>query len=1084
MNDELPETSGGFEEQAARHAAMRQDILRANTAMALVVLGALALALVAVYAGLSATRNLRRAEAAEAEGQERLRNAYIAEARAVQASDEAGGRVAALTAISNAVAIRVAPDLRTEAAACLALSDLVEEGPLVTPARKLTQFVTDPQLRYFGIGETNGSVSLYSLRDASFVRAVQAPELGPGARTEVIEISFSPDDRWLAARFVHGAVVVWDLETGKPVMSNGASGNHSGLSLAETASLTGLSFSPDSRFFIFDDVEDLGRISTYEVATGQKVMGGLPGLGKTYRARPGTNQLAMADENRLDLLEYPGGQQVASLQHEDRVNLMEWSQDGRLLAISAEDGAIYLWEPDRGIHWHLGGHSERCVRLGFNADGSKLFSASRDGTTYLWDTVRAQMIASGQGMGHVFTPDGQHIGFWRPWTGFGTWRIVEQSPYSLYPCDKARGALFSLDLSTSGRWCLATQDKGFRIWDLIAGKDAFIPMSDVLCVRVSPNEKVLFLCRQRGLEVWPLPANGNALAALPPALPQTVPLPDGLGARAVSLSADGHWAAVELMDRRLFRISLSQSAPPVEIKGRWRTANFKSPASPTGSGRFGISPDGRWIATGFGFSEGDSPKIWDGATGELLQTLAADTSLVQFSADGQWLGLAGMDRRSIWSVGDWKRRWQMPRDEPAVTHGPIAFIGNGTVLATARTRQTIELRDWQSGEKILDLVPPQPQSVNAVRVSLDGSTLVTATASDMVEVWRLNELRASLATLGLDWGGASPAAPADPSPGPGVTAWQMTLLASLAGFGFIAGLTLATLRRHRAAVERFAIAEAKAAQRNRELDHAKIELLHSQKMQALGTLAAGIAHDFNNLLSVVRMSNKLIGRQSGGDPEIKEHVEEIEQAVLQGKSVVGSMLGYSRHETPSNEPSDVDAVVENAVSLLSREFLSGIALTLELQRGAPPVSLGKAALEQALLNLLVNASEAMEGQGRLKIAVQAMRQPPVRTYVMRPRAADQYVELSVTDSGPGIPAEIRGRLFEPFFTTKRSGSKPGTGLGLSLVYAVAQQGGLGLSILSEEGAGATFILTIPAAPAPCAPDAQRQDGKIALNSTQ
>src|SRR5581483_538363 len=269
--------------------------------------------------------------------------------------------------------------------------------------------------------------------------------------------------------------------------------------------------------------------------------------------------------------------------------------------------------------------------------------------------------------------------------------------------------------------------------------------------------------------------------------------------------------------------------------------------------------------------------------------------------------------------------------------------------------------------------------------------------------------------------------------------------------------------------------------RNRELDRAKIELLHSQKMQALGTLAAGIAHDFNNLLSVVRMSNKLIGRQAGGDPEIKEHVEEIEQAVLQGKSVVGSMLGYARHEDPVPDPADVDAVVENAVSLLSREFLSGITLTLELERAAAPVSLGKAALEQALLNLLVNASEAMAGQGRLKIAVHATRLPPPRPYVLRPRAAENYVELSVTDSGPGIPSDIRDRLFEPFFTTKRSGSKPGTGLGLSLVYAVAQQGGVGLCVESEQGAGATFILTIPAAP--CAPDAQRRNGKVALNST-
>src|SRR5581483_1029290 len=232
-------------------------------------------------------------------------------------------------------------------------------------------------------------------------------------------------------------------------------------------------------------------------------------------------------------------------------------------------------------------------------------------------------------------------------------------------------------------------------------------MPDIHCARISPDEKALFLCCESGLKVWTVPTNADALAALPPPAPQTVPLPNDLGARAISLSSDGHWAAVELMDRRLFRLSLDQSSLPVEIKGRWRTANFKSPASPTGSGRFDISPDGRWIATGFGFNEGDNPKVWDASTGELAQTLAADTSLVQFSADGKWLGLGGMDRRSIWSVGDWKPRWHLARDEPAVTHGPLAFIGSGPLLATARTRQTIELRDWQNGEKIIDLIPPQ-----------------------------------------------------------------------------------------------------------------------------------------------------------------------------------------------------------------------------------------------------------------------------------------------------------------------------------------------------------------------------------------
>jgi len=269
------------------------------------------------------------------------------------------------------------------------------------------------------------------------------------------------------------------------------------------------------------------------------------------------------------------------------------------------------------------------------------------------------------------------------------------------------------------------------------------------------------------------------------------------------------------------------------------------------------------------------------------------------------------------------------------------------------------------------------------------------------------------------------------------------------------------LRRHREAISAYLAAETRASGRNRELEVAKVELMHSQKMQALGTLATGIAHDFNNLLSVIRMSNKLIGRETKTHPEIQENVADIEQAVMQGKNVVGSMLGYARTEDETVGPTDVSAVVEDTVSLLSKEFLSGIALTLELDRDVPQVSIGCGRLEQVLLNLIVNASEAMQGNGKLKIALHPRPTLPAKTYALRPNPAAQYLELAVVDSGPGFAPEIHPRLFEPFFTTKRAGAKAGTGLGLSLVFTIAQQDGLGLSAESEPTKGATFTLMIP-----------------------
>jgi signal transduction histidine kinase len=232
-------------------------------------------------------------------------------------------------------------------------------------------------------------------------------------------------------------------------------------------------------------------------------------------------------------------------------------------------------------------------------------------------------------------------------------------------------------------------------------------------------------------------------------------------------------------------------------------------------------------------------------------------------------------------------------------------------------------------------------------------------------------------------------------------------------------------------------------------------------MQALGTLAAGIAHDFNNLLSVIRMSGKLIGRATKGDADLQENVADIEQAVLQGKNVVGSMLGYARTENEPAGPVDLGSVVEETVSLLSKEFLSGITLTLELDRHIPPVDIGRGQIDQVLLNLIVNASEAMQGKGKLIISLHLRDALPERNFVLRPESSLRYVEMAVTDSGPGLAPEILERVFEPFFTTKRSGAKAGTGLGLSLVYSVAQQERLGLGVDNAPGQGATFALIIP-----------------------
>lgn len=1055
MNHDPQRPNSNSDGLDATREAMRRDLNRANTAVGLILVVVLALAIAAVIAGMRAARSYERAEKAEAASRDRLWNSYVAQSRAMRLTPQAGRRVAVLNVISNAATIRHNAGLRSEAIATLALADIETDSPLQPIPRGADQVEMDMALERYAYGNSTGDVFVCSLKDGAVLQTLQAQELGSGTRQPVRSVAFSPDGNKLATRFAGGAMVIWDLTTQERLVTSGLE--------ATNLVIAGMSFWPDADKISFGDADAQGLITVFDFATKSKVATGVRVGARTFRFRPGTMQVAVATDNRVDIFPYPEETPLQTLETATRIFVLAWSPDGTRLAVATEDGDIYLWDMVRGSQRIFRGHSEPCIRLTFSPDGELLASGSRDGTTRLWDVAQGQtLVIATEGLAHVFSHDGKRIGYWKPSVGFGTWRLVRSESYNLLVCPKSEGAFLSVDLSPSGRWCIATQNKGVRIWDLSNdAAETFIPSSDMQSVRITPDESALYVCRHQGLERWPFQTNATSVK-IDLAAVQNIALPEGKGARAISLSLDGNSALVELTDLRLAVINLATQAPPVFLAESSRQPSLRTPGSPTGAGRFTISPDGKLAVTGFGVGNGDHPMVWDAQTGKLITTLEFGSATVVFSPDGRRLGAAGTASFAIWSTNNWQLLNRFDRDEPAISHGSLAFVRDSDEIVVTRTRQLAQLRHALTNEVFTDLIAPQLQSVNSIRMSLDGSVLVTASATDKLQVWHLDVLRKKLAPINLDWHSSQPNTPEIITATPDrISPVQTTLIVSLAGFGLAALFGLATLRRHRSAIAGYLAAETRAAGRNRELEMAKVELMHSQKMQALGTLATGIAHDFNNLLSVIRMSNKLIGRETKTNPDIQENVTDIEQAVMQGKNVVSSMLGYARTEDSSIGPTDVSAVIEDTVSLLSKEFLSGIALTFELDRSAPKVTVGRGRLEQVLLNLIVNASEAMQGKGKLKIALHTRNSLPPKTYALRPNTAPQYLELVVVDSGLGIAPEIRARLFEPFFTTKRAGSKAGTGLGLSLVYSIAQQDGLGLSVESEPSKGAAFTLVLP-----------------------
>jgi signal transduction histidine kinase len=389
--------------------------------------------------------------------------------------------------------------------------------------------------------------------------------------------------------------------------------------------------------------------------------------------------------------------------------------------------------------------------------------------------------------------------------------------------------------------------------------------------------------------------------------------------------------------------------------------------------------------------------------------------------------------------------------------GAVAFSSDSRILAFTKQRTGIELVEPETGREIAALTIANPEQINWLAFSPDQKKLGAATQDGNLQLWNLDALSAELRRLKLDWeSGANNAVARIHSPN--TLAWVGTIAAlTLAA---VLGFSLLAWRRHRQFISAYEQVERAVEQRNRQLQAAQTELFQSQKMRALGTLATGIAHDFNNLLSVIRLSNRLTAEEAKTNAEIQENTALVERAVAQGKRVVRSMLGYARKGGPE-ESYAAGEIIEQTVSLLRQEFLDKITVTVSIKSDLPKITGMKNIVEQILLNLIVNAAEAMHGRGRLDIAAGMHSANAPLDFAVRPAAAPLYVQITIQDSGPGMSRDTISRMFEPFFTTKTIGNDRGTGLGLSMVYTGAQEQGLGLACTSSPGAGTTFYVLIP-----------------------
>jgi two-component system cell cycle sensor histidine kinase/response regulator CckA len=237
----------------------------------------------------------------------------------------------------------------------------------------------------------------------------------------------------------------------------------------------------------------------------------------------------------------------------------------------------------------------------------------------------------------------------------------------------------------------------------------------------------------------------------------------------------------------------------------------------------------------------------------------------------------------------------------------------------------------------------------------------------------------------------------------------------------------------------------------------ELQLLHAQKMEAVGRLAGGVAHDFNNALSVILGYTELLMRDAGEAQRGK--LEQILKATQRAAGLTRQLLAFSRRQTIAPLVLDLNALLSDLEKMLRRLIGEDIELAIVTGPDLGKVRADPGQLEQVVMNLCVNARDAMPGGGQLSIQTANAEMAAGQVARQEPIAPGRYVMLAVSDAGCGMAREMLSKIFEPFFTTKLQGS--GTGLGLAMVYGIVKQAGGHVWVRSEVGRGTTFEVYLP-----------------------
>ena len=1034
MNDRSSKLSS--DQIQRRRMAIRRGLSRAGWAVLAIVGVVLGLAVAGVLAAYRASGNARQAQAAKHQAEEELCRSYLAQASSGRLNGQMGRRKAGLRILEMAAKIHPSLDLRNEVIAHLALTDVEATG---APAKLGSDFARD--------------ASWCSFRTRDGTLHVRDPRTDLELRSccdtngYVHLLRLSPNGQYCAAVRQNAELFIWDLASCKQIALAPFSGD-----------AASVQFTPDNSRMVY--IADERTLRFVDPSSGREIAPALklPESANGFVFHPREDKIAVRTDTAVQIWDLATRQMLQSLEHNASITAIDWT--GPYLAVGDERGEIQVWNLQTRRTQRWAAHKMLVSTLLFDHGGDMLVSGSYDMSSGIWDPQTRHLIAlTWDGSGVAFSPEDTEILGHRKSSTESTWsrwRVIRPPELRIIRCydTPADPNICWADFSRDRQFLAVVKSDGLRLFEMSSGKSfLFIPMERARRAFFLPDGKTLMTFGDYRISLWPILAATNT-APLVLGVPRHIPLPKTQHVDAGTLDASGRKFALQLTDTEVAVVDLENCGVKVFQQSIYGT-------SPV------ISPDAKWVVTGT--FHGPGSFLWDAESGTRVRQLGVGNANPCFSPDGKTLVLSGDAEYAFFDTATWKPVRHISTGNQGDLPGGAGYSHDGRILCLVKGRQEVQLLDALTYQPLATLTPPEPQIMGFFAFSPDDELLAVGTGNDQVHCWDLRKLRGSLAAFGLDWNTSKEAQPlqavtAGVDAGAAYSLFSPRfLILTFAAVILVVYCAASVLQRQRQLFNEYVEIDNLNERQHRELAAAQAVIVHSQKMRALGTLAAGIAHDFNNLLSVIRMSNKLIGRQAPNSPEIQEHVAEVEKAVQQGKNVVRSMLGYSREQPEGSEQISLPDLVEDVVGLLTKQFLSGITLNLELDRATPAVRGARPRLEQVLLNLIVNASEAMDGKGNLRISVKPDT-TAAAGLVRKPASASAYVLLAVSDTGPGIDPHILPRIFEPFFTTKLLGANRGTGLGLSTVDTIAEQDGLGIGVETKAGEGTTFRIILPIDP--------------------